>query len=66
MKYFINTPDNLAEMDYEEQRIAVLRAWEERIPAVEIYDPVNWITGKTNIPHKIYATPEAKDEQGKS
>ena len=65
MIYLLDIPDNLAEMDYEEQRIAVLKAWEEnRLPAQEIYDPVNWITGKTqSIPHKVYAVPEAVNEK---
>jgi hypothetical protein len=64
MIYFIETPDEMAELDYEEERIAVLRAWEKRAPAIELVDPVNWITGQTqSIPHKVYAVPEAINEQ---
>ena len=65
MKYILEIPDNLAEMDYEEQRIAVLKAWEEnRYPAVEIRDPLNFITGKTHsIPYTMFAIPGGLDEK---
>lgn len=66
MNYLLKVPNNMAEMDYEDQRIAVLRAWEYRIPAIELVDPVNWITGQTqSIPHKVYAVPEAVNEKSK-
>lgn len=65
MKYILELPDDFHQKDDEDKPGTILKGfYETGSPAIELYDPVNWITGKTqSVPHKIYAVPEAVNEK---